>query len=116
MVFPESSLTGSIYPHIHVHPTQLYETLAMLCVFAFLLWFDRKPRPLGTVTALFLIFYGVWRFYLEGLRWYEEGMIVTNIGDMRITVSRVISAVMVIIGIYMYLKVKNKPPVEKIKP
>ncbi|MBU0691132.1 prolipoprotein diacylglyceryl transferase [bacterium] len=116
MVFPEESLTGSIYPHIHVHPTQLYETVAMFCVFGFLLWFDRKPRPLGMLTGLFLVLYGVWRFYLEGLRWYEEGMIVTNIGDMRITVSRVISAAMVIAGVFLYLKVKNKPPVEKIKP
>ncbi len=115
MVFPESSLTGSIYPNIHVHPTQLYETLAMLVVFAVLLLFDRKPRPLGMLTGLFLVLYGVWRFYLEGMRWYEEGMILTSFGDMQFTLSRLISAGMVIVGIFLYLKVKGNSPVEKIK-
>ena len=116
MVFPESSLTGSIYPQIHVHPTQLYETFAMLALFTFLLWFDRKPRPTGMLTSLFLVLYGIWRFYLEGLRWYEEGMILTTFGDMHLTLSRLISACMVVVGVFLYMKIKGNPPLEKIKP
>jgi phosphatidylglycerol:prolipoprotein diacylglycerol transferase len=116
VIFPVDSLAGSIYPHTAIHPTQLYETVAMLVVFAYLLWFDRKPRPLGMLTAMFLILYGVWRFYLEGLRWYEESMILTQIGDMRFTVSRLISAIMVVVGVFLFLKVRGNPPPKEVKP
>jgi phosphatidylglycerol---prolipoprotein diacylglyceryl transferase len=116
VVFPVESLAGSIYPHTAIHPTQLYETLAMLVVFAYLLWFDRKPRPLGMLTAMFLMLYGVWRFYLEGLRWYEESMILTQFGDMRFTVSRLISAIMVVVGIILILKMRGNPPPKEVRP
>ncbi|MCC6477130.1 prolipoprotein diacylglyceryl transferase [bacterium] len=104
VVFPESSLAGSVYPHQHIHPTQIYETLAMLCLFAFLLWFDRKPRAEGVVTGVFLVLYGVWRYYVEGLRWYEEGMILSRIGDHLLTFSRVISLAMIVAGIYLLMR------------
>jgi phosphatidylglycerol:prolipoprotein diacylglycerol transferase len=115
VIFPESSLAGSIYPETHIHPTQLYETLAMLGVFGFLLLFDRKARPTGLITGLFLSFYGIWRFFVEGLRWYEEGMILGEIGDLRFTVSRLISTIMVLVGILLILKVRGNPPPEEVK-
>jgi hypothetical protein len=43
----------------------------------------------------------VWRYYVEGLRWYEEGMILGRIGDHLFTFSRAISIAMVIAGVYL---------------
>jgi len=108
VVFPESSLAGSVFPHQHIHPTQLYETAAMIALFGFLLWRDRARLLEGVLTGYFLTLYGVWRYYVEGLRWYEAGMIFGSIGDHRITFSRIISAAMVVVGIYLIAR-KNAP-------
>lgn len=63
MVFPQ---TGDGLPR---HPSQLYEmALEGFVLFALLWWFARKPRPMGQVSALFLIGYGVFRFLLEYTR------------------------------------------------
>lgn len=109
VVFPESSLAGSVYPHQHIHPTQLYETLAMLALFAILLWRDRAPFREGVLTGKFLALYGVWRYFVEGLRWYEEGMIFGRMGDHLITFSRIISVGMVVVGIFLIMR-KSAPP------
>lgn len=48
------------------HPSQLYQfALEGLALFALLWWFSSKPRPVGAVSALFLIGYGVFRFLAE---------------------------------------------------
>jgi len=48
------------------HPSQLYQfTLEGLTLFVILWWFSAKPRPMGQVSALFLMGYGVLRFIAE---------------------------------------------------
>ncbi|NDU90134.1 MAG: prolipoprotein diacylglyceryl transferase [Ferrovum sp.] len=51
------------------HPSQLYEACLEGVVLGFLLlWFSRKPRPMGRISALFLIGYGAFRFAVEFTR------------------------------------------------
>ncbi len=51
------------------HPSQLYElTLEGVVLFIILNWFIRKPRPVGSVSGLFLVFYGIFRFIIEYFR------------------------------------------------
>jgi phosphatidylglycerol:prolipoprotein diacylglycerol transferase len=51
------------------HPSQLYEcALEGVVLFTLLWWFSRKPRPVGAVSALFLIGYGTMRFGIEYTR------------------------------------------------
>lgn len=51
------------------HPSQLYQaTLEGLVLFVAVYWFSAKPRPRGTVTGLFLILYGSFRFFTEFFR------------------------------------------------
>jgi phosphatidylglycerol:prolipoprotein diacylglycerol transferase len=60
MVFPQS---GDTLPR---HPSQLYQFLLEGVLLFVLLWiYSRKPRPLGSVGAMFLIGYGVLRFIAE---------------------------------------------------
>jgi phosphatidylglycerol:prolipoprotein diacylglycerol transferase len=48
------------------HPSQLYELgLEGIALFALLWWFSSKPRPMGQVSAMFLIGYGGFRFLAE---------------------------------------------------
>ena len=51
------------------HPSQLYEfSLEGIALFCLLWWFSSRPRPVGQVSALFLIGYGVARFIAEFAR------------------------------------------------
>ena len=51
------------------HPTFLYESLWSLGLCLLLLWIDRHYRPaLGRLMAMYVIGYGVGRFWVEGLR------------------------------------------------
>jgi phosphatidylglycerol:prolipoprotein diacylglycerol transferase len=51
------------------HPSQLYQAgLEGVVLFVLLWWFARRPRPLGQVSALFLLGYGAARFTVEFFR------------------------------------------------
>ena len=81
---PTSSFLGvvftSAYSHevtgvpldVHVHPTQLYESLAELAIFAILLWRYRRKSRDGEIFLLYLALYAVARFFLEFLRGDED--------------------------------------------
>lgn len=64
---------GMIFPQTHDgiprHPSQLYEMgLEGFALFALMWWFARKPRPVGQVSAVFLMGYGSFRFLVEFTR------------------------------------------------
>lgn len=63
MVFPQAG------DGIARHPSQLYQMgLEGIALFVVLWWFSAKPRPLGAVSGLFLLGYGVFRFVAEFAR------------------------------------------------
>jgi len=72
MAFPNAMagwvdpLTGVPYPPgVRVHPTQLYELVQSLIVFA-ILWMVRKtPHPPGAILYIYLILAGSTRFIVE---------------------------------------------------
>lgn len=114
--FPPESLAGDVYPGVQVHPTQLYESVYMLIVFAGLMIFDhgrakggrRTPLVNGVLTGWFLILYGVGRFFIEMLRWYEHEMILWQGGAWRLTISQLLSAAMIAVGIVLIVYVNRK--------
>ncbi len=53
---------------VPVHPTQLYMTVAMWTLFAFLCWLMSVSKRDGQVSAAFLIGYSLIRFFLEMVR------------------------------------------------
>jgi phosphatidylglycerol:prolipoprotein diacylglycerol transferase len=63
---------GMVFAHAGVeprHPSQLYQFLLEgLLLFVVLWWFARRPRPLGQVSAVFAMGYGVLRFVAEFFR------------------------------------------------
>jgi len=63
MVFPKAG------DGLARHPSQLYQAfLEGLVLFAIVYWFSSKPRPKTAVAAVFLIFYGIFRFVVEFVR------------------------------------------------
>ena len=63
---------GMVFPKVDSiarHPSQLYEFgLEGIALFLILWLYSRKPRPVGAVSALFLIGYGAFRFLIEFTR------------------------------------------------
>src|SRR5918995_5161847 len=52
----------------HLHPTQLYESFAMLLVFLFLLWLHKRKRFDGQVILAYALLYPIIRFAIEFVR------------------------------------------------
>ena len=69
---PTDVAWGMIFPGVDQvprHPSQLYEFALEGVVLFVILWFySAKPRPLGAVSGMFLICYGVFRFLVEFTR------------------------------------------------
>ncbi|MBK8465677.1 MAG: prolipoprotein diacylglyceryl transferase [Chloracidobacterium sp.] len=54
--------------HIHLHPTQLYESFIMFAVFAFLIYLHRRKKFDGQVLIAYGIIYSIVRFSIEFIR------------------------------------------------
>lgn len=63
---------------IRLYPTQLYESLATLTIFAILLWRYRKKTRDGEIFLLYMGLYAAARFLLEFLRGDEDRGFVFN--------------------------------------
>src|ERR671912_1852068 len=60
----------------HLHPTQLYESFAMLLVFLFLLWLHKRKRFSGQVILAYALLYSIIRFLIEFVRGDPRGDIL----------------------------------------
>jgi len=88
-------------PNLPVHPTFLYESLWDLAVFFFLIWFRKRKKLEGEVFFLYMILYGVGRFWIEGLR--TDSLML---GNLRI--SQLLSAVFAVaLAIAFFLRRKK---------
>jgi len=60
-------ITG-VPTNTYLHPTQLYESFAMLLVFFLLLWLHKHKRFSGQVILVYALLYSVVRFAIEFVR------------------------------------------------
>ena len=58
----------SLPPGIGLHPVPVYEIIFNLTVFAILLRFRGRFKPDGSLYAIYLTFYAVWRLVIDFLR------------------------------------------------
>jgi phosphatidylglycerol---prolipoprotein diacylglyceryl transferase len=83
------------------HPSQLYQFfLEGLALFFILWWYSKKPRPLGAVSAVFLIGYGAFRFIAEFGRQPDDflGLLALNL-----SMGQWLSLPMIVAGVVMLL-------------
>lgn len=80
----------NIDPNMPVHPTFLYESLWDIAVFFFLIWYRKRKKMEGEVFFLYMILYGVGRFWIESLR--TDSLMVGNL-----RVSQFLAAVFAIV-------------------
>jgi phosphatidylglycerol:prolipoprotein diacylglycerol transferase len=81
------------------HPSQLYEfALEGVLLFAILWFYARKPRPVGTVSGIFLIGYGCLRFLVEFTREPDDFLGLLSLG---MSMGQWLSLPMVIAGVLL---------------
>ncbi len=98
-----SQLGDGYAPLSPVHPTFLYEFLANMVIFVILYKARKKSENHGKITGLYLILYGLVRFFVEGLR--TDSLYV---GHTTIRISQLLSLVFVIVGlVFYYLSTKK---------
>ncbi len=101
--FPADSQAGWVLPGVGLHPTQLYSAVANFVIFLFLRHrLKARPRS-GTVFYAFLIVYGLWRFAIDYLRYYEENMFLTVAG-VNVTWNQVVSICLIAIGAVLMVR------------
>ena len=107
--FPASCYAGHVYPHLHIHPTQLYEMLYCIAIGLFLLWRTAGRRYTGELFHWFALLYGAARVWDESLRYYSPAVVPWMIGHARISGSMVASLLMALWGAGMLVRNWNRP-------
>lgn len=106
---------GMVFPQVDLlprHPSQLYELgLEGIVLFSLLWWFSNKPRPVGSVSALFLIGYGSFRFLVEFAREPDGFLGLLSLG---MSMGQWLSLPMMIAGLIMLTLAYRKPPTPKV--
>jgi phosphatidylglycerol:prolipoprotein diacylglycerol transferase len=94
MVFPQSG------DGIARHPSQLYQLgLEGLALFVLVWWFANKARPVGQISAVFLMGYGFFRFIAEFAREPDNFLGLLAAG---LTMGQWLSLPMIIAGAVVY--------------
>lgn len=78
---------------VHLHPTQLYESFAMLIVFLVLLWLHQRRKFDGQVILLYALIYSVIRFAVEFVRGDPRGDILGLTSVTGLSTSQMISLI-----------------------
>ncbi len=97
-----------------LHPSQLYEAFFEgLIVFLIVWWFSAKQRPHMAVSAMFLLWYGIFRFIIEFFR-VPDAHLSEDGGYLAfgwITMGQVLSVPMILAGLIMLvLAYRNRTP------
>lgn len=94
---------GMIFPNggpLPRHPSQLYEFLLEGVLLFIILWiYSRKPRPLGAVSGLFAICYGLFRTFAEFFR--EPDVQISYVAFGWVTEGQLLSLPLIIIGVIL---------------
>ncbi len=89
-----------------LHPTQIYESLGALLLFAYLSWRLARKSFVGQVILEFLALYSVMRFVIEFFRDDDRGFVLNGL----LSTSQVIAAVTLIgsAAVYYFVGKRNR--------
>lgn len=71
---PDAEALTGVPLNVPLHPTQLYESIAELLVFALLMWRSRKPHREGEILGLYLVVSSALRFWVEFYRFHAQDL------------------------------------------
>ena len=98
---PDFIINGMFIDGRYYIPTFLFESISCLIGFIVLIIIRRRPyTKVGELTSIYLIWYGIERFIVEGMR--TDSLMISGI-----KVAQIVSVIMVIIGIIILTLVKK---------
>jgi len=108
---------GMVFPHAGPeprHPNQLYQFFCEGVILFIVVWvFSSKPRPARAVSGVFVISYGIYRFFIEFVRQPDAdlGFVAFN----WLTMGQVLSFPMILVGLYLLYSAYNAKPANGLK-
>jgi phosphatidylglycerol:prolipoprotein diacylglycerol transferase len=101
---------GMVFPYADAlprHPSQLYQLAGEGLMLFVILWiFAKKPRPVGAISAVFLMGYGTLRFLAEFTREPDSFL---GLLDLGLSMGQWLSLPMVVAGFIMYRWAQRAP-------
>ena len=98
---------------VGLHPSQLYEAiLEGLVLFAIIWIFSSVQRPYMSVSGLFLLCYGLFRFLVEFYRVPDAHLNYLALGW--VTMGQILSLPMILMGAAMLITAYRKRPAERV--
>lgn len=82
IVFPLEGVAGSMFPHIHLWPAQLFASALGFIGFALALWLGRKNHFSGFTFWLVFLYYSIDRFIVDQFRFYEMPQVLATLGPI----------------------------------
>lgn len=95
---------------LHIHPTQIYESIFNLIIFFILHLSLRKKKFDGQNAILYVILYGTARFFLEFFRGDDRGFLFENL----FSTSQGVALILVPVAIAFFIY-KMRQPAETVK-
>lgn len=92
---PEDSPAGWIF-NVPIHATQLYSAVAGLAMFFILMRIEKVKKFDGALFWYFLGMYGIWRFFVDFLRYYEPSEYIM----LDLTFNQIISLLILIFSVW----------------
>lgn len=92
---------------LFLHPTQLYESFAMLAVFGFLIYLHGKKKFDGQILIAYGIIYSIVRFFIEFLRDDPRGDLFGLTTATGLSTSQLISVVIGALSVFVLIKKTN---------
>ena len=104
---PNFIINGMYIDGVYYHPTFLYESLLNLIIFIVLMILRKNKKiRIGTITGIYLMWYGVVRFFVESLR--TDSLMLSSL-----KMAQVISIVLFIIGLILIILSRKKDKYNK---
>jgi phosphatidylglycerol:prolipoprotein diacylglycerol transferase len=95
---PDAAEIGGAPLGVPLHPVQIYESLACLVLFFFLVWLARRKKFVGEVILAYSILYAIARFLLEHVRGDADRGFVALLST-----SQLIAVVVLVICVPLFL-------------
>ncbi len=97
---PDFIINGMYIDYNYHHPTFLYESFGCIIILIIILILNKILKKRGINTSLYLILYGIIRFFIEGLR--TDSLMLFNI-----KVAQLVSLISIIIGLIVLVRSLN---------
>ena len=97
------------------HPSQLYQAfLEGVLLFVIVFWFSRRQRPVWAVSGLFLMMYGLFRFFVEFFRQPDSHIGFDLMGWL--TRGQLLSTPMILVGLALLIFAYRQNVMAAVRP